>query len=71
MPDIEEDLAALARQAGELGPDEALRPSLLEFAEQVAERCARIGEHYGDCERNAGDHIRAVMLAIPAPQAGG
>ncbi|MGJ7611178.1 MULTISPECIES: hypothetical protein [unclassified Variovorax] len=57
----------MARQAGELAPGEPLRPTLLDFAEQVAGRCARIGDLYGDWDRNAGDHIRAVMHDLPAP----
>lgn len=67
----EDELVAMARRTGELGPDEPMRSTLRDFADHVAGRCARIGDHYGDCERNAGDHIRAVMLAIPAPRADG
>lgn len=55
----------MARRAGELAPGEPLRATLLYFAEQVADRCARIGDLYGDWDRNAGDHIRAVMHGFP------
>lgn len=64
--EIEDEFTAFARFAGELGPAEPMRPSLLDFAEQVVARCARIGDRYGDLECNAGDHIRAVMYGIPA-----
>lgn len=63
--DIQAEYAAMARRAGELAPDEPLRPTLLEFAELVVGMCAEIGQHYGDWERNAGDHIRAVMYDVP------
>lgn len=63
--EIENELAEMARCAGELGASEPLRPSLLEFAEKVVARCARIGDRYGDWDCNAGDHIRAVMYGIP------
>lgn len=62
---IEDELLAMARRVGELGPDEPMRPTLREFADQVAGRCARIGDLYGDWDRNAGDHIRAVMHEMP------
>jgi len=62
---IEDELQAMARGTGELGPDEPMRPTLRDFADRVAGRCARIGDLYGDCDRNAGDHIRAVMHEIP------
>ncbi len=55
----------MARKAGELAADEPLRPSLLEFAELVVAKCAAIGQFYGDWDRNAGDHIRAVMYDVP------
>ena len=55
----------MARRAGELAPDEPLRPPLLEFAELVVGMCAAIGQHYGDWDRNAGDHIRATFCALP------
>ncbi|MGJ7575116.1 hypothetical protein ACSFBX_31670 [Variovorax sp. RB2P76] len=55
----------MARRAGELAPGEPLRPTLLDFAEQVAGRCARIGDLYADWDRYAGDHICAVMHQIP------
>ncbi|RST52071.1 hypothetical protein [Variovorax sp. DXTD-1] len=64
-PSIEEELAEVARRVGELRSDEPMRPSLREFADQVAGRCARIGDLYGDWDRNAGDHIRAVMHEMP------
>ncbi|MET3498141.1 hypothetical protein ABIC90_005214 [Variovorax boronicumulans] len=54
----------MARQTGELGLQDAMRPSLRDFADRVAGRCARIGDLYGDWDRNAGDHIRAVMHEI-------
>ena len=63
---IEDELEAMARRAGELGADESMRPTLRDFADQVAGRCARIGDLYGDWDRNAGDHIRAVMHEIPS-----
>jgi len=63
---IEEELAQMARRTGELGPDEPMRPTLRDFADHVAGRCARIGDLYGDWDRNAGDHIRAVMHDVPA-----
>lgn len=56
----------MARRVGELGPTEPMRPTLRDFADQVAGRCASIGDLYGDWDRNAGDHIRAVMHEIPA-----
>lgn len=62
---IEDELLAMARRVGELGPDEPMRPTLREFADHVAGRCARIGDLYGDWDRNAGDHIRAVMHEMP------
>lgn len=64
---IEDELQAMARSVGELGPDEPMRPTLRDFANRVAGRCARIGDLYGDWDRNAGDHIRAVMHEIPDP----
>jgi hypothetical protein len=63
--DAEDEIAEMARQAGELASGEPLRPTLLAFAELVVARCARIGDHYGDWDRNAGDHIRAVMHVVP------
>jgi len=63
---IEEELAQMARRTGELGQDEPMRPTLRDFADHVAGRCARIGDLYGDWDRNAGDHIRAVMHDVPA-----
>lgn len=62
---IEEELAEMARQTGELGPQEPMRPTLRDFADRVSGRCARIGDLYGDWDRNAGDHIRAVMHQMP------
>ena len=62
---IEEELAEMARQTGELGPQEPMRPTLRDFADRVAGRCALIGDLYGDWDRNAGDHIRAVMHQMP------
>lgn len=62
---IEDELLEMARRVGELGPGEPMRPSLREFADCVAGRCARIGDLYGDWDRNAGDHIRAVMHEMP------
>lgn len=38
----------MARQTGELGPDEPMRPTLRDFADHVAGRCARIGDLYLD-----------------------
>lgn len=64
--DIEEELVAMARRAGELGPEEPMRPTLRDFVDQVAGYCARIGDPYGDWDRNAGDHIRAVIHDCPA-----
>ncbi|MET3177843.1 UNVERIFIED_ORG: hypothetical protein ABIC43_000982 [Variovorax guangxiensis] len=63
--EIEVELVEMARKAGELGPDDPMRPTLRDFADQVAGRCARIGDLYGDWDRNAGDHIRAVMHELP------
>jgi hypothetical protein len=62
---IDDELLEMARRVGELGPDEPMRPSLRDFADHVAGRCARIGDLYGDWDRNAGDHIRAVMHEVP------
>lgn len=62
---IEDELQAMARSVGELRPDEPMRPTLRDFADRVAGRCARIGDLYGDWDRNAGDHIRAVMHELP------
>jgi len=62
---IEDELVAMARQTGELGPEEPMRPTLRDFADHVAGRCARIGDLYGDWDHNAGDHIRAVMHQVP------
>lgn len=62
---IEDELLEMARRVGELGPDEPMRTSLRDFADHVAGRCARIGDLYGDWDRNAGDHIRAVMHEVP------
>jgi len=62
---IEEELVEMARQTGELGPQESMRPTLRAFADRVSGRCALIGDHYGDWDRNAGDHIRAVMHEVP------
>lgn len=61
----------MAQRSGELGPGQPMRPTLRDFADQVAGRCARIGDLYGDWDRNAGDHIRAVMHDLPGlmPQA--
>ncbi len=64
MP-IEDELVLIARTTGELGPDEPMRPTLRDFADHVAGRCARIGDLYGDWDHNAGDHIRAVMHQVP------
>lgn len=64
-PPIEEELAEMARRAGELAAGEPLRPTLLLFADMVSGRCAQIGDQYGDWDRNAGDHIRAVMHGFP------
>ena len=63
---IENELVEMARQTGELGPQEPMRPTLRDFADRVAGRCAHIGDLYGDWDRNAGDHIRAVMHQLPA-----
>ena len=69
MPDpeipIEDELILMARRTGELGPDDPMRPTLRDFVDHVAGRCARIGDLYGDWDRNAGDHIRAVMHGVP------
>lgn len=67
-PDIplEDESVLMGRRTSELGPDERMRPTLRDFANQLAGRCARIGDRYGDFDRNAGDHIRAVMHVIPA-----
>lgn len=62
---IEDELVEMARRVGELGPDEPMRPTLRDFADHVAGRCARIGDLYGDWDRNAGDHIRGVMHQMP------
>ena len=62
---IDDELLEMARRVAELGPDEPMRPSLRDFADHVAGRCARIGDLYGDWDRNAGDHIRAVMHEVP------
>lgn len=74
-PPIEEELAEMARRAGELAEGEPLRPTLLAFADMVSGKCARIGDQYGDWDRNAGDHIRAVMhgfsALLPKPRTGG
>ncbi|SOD27686.1 hypothetical protein SAMN05518800_3251 [Variovorax sp. YR752] len=69
--EIEAELVDMARRAGELGPADLMRPTLRDFADQVAGRCARIGDLYGDWDRNAGDHIRAVLYSTPStpPQA--
>lgn len=64
-PPIEEELTEMARRAGELTEGELLRPTLLAFADLVSGRCASIGDSYGDWDRNAGDHIRAVMHGFP------
>ena len=63
--EIEVELVEMARRVGELGPDDPMRPTLRDFADEVAGRCARIGDLYGDWDRNAGDHIRAVMHELP------
>jgi len=63
--EIEVELVEMARRVGELGPDELMRPTLRDVADEVAGRCARIGDLYGDWDRNAGDHIRAVMHELP------
>lgn len=62
MPDSQ---FQMARRVGELAPDEPMRPTLRDFADHVAGRCARIGDLYGDWDRNAGDHIRALMHQMP------
>ena len=62
---IDDELIEMARRSGELGHEESMRPTLRDFADQVAGRCARIGDLYGDWDRNAGDHIRAVMHQMP------
>lgn len=62
---IQAEYEAMARRAGELAPEEPLRPTLLEFAELVVAKCAEIGQLYGDWDRNAGDHIRAIMYDVP------
>ena len=63
--EIEVELVEMARKVGELGPHDPMRPTRRDFADEVAGRCARIGDLYGDWDRNAGDHIRAVMHALP------
>lgn len=63
--EIEVELVEMARRVGELGPSDPMRPTLRDFADEVAGRCARIGDLYGDWDRNAGDHIRAVMHELP------
>lgn len=66
-PPIEERTRRDGAEGWRARPDEPLRPSLREFADQVAGRCARIGDLYGDWDRKAGDHIRAVMHEMPEP----
>jgi len=63
--EIEVELVEMARKVGELGPHDPMRPTRRDFADEVAGRCARIGDLYGDWDRNAGDHIRAVMRELP------
>ena len=63
--DVEAELVEMARQTGELGPQEPMRPTLRDFADRVADRCASIGDLYGDWDANAGDHIRSVMHQVP------
>ena len=62
---IRDEFAKMARTVGELGSEDPMRDSLVEFAELVTAKCARIGDLYGDWDRNAGDHIRAVMYELP------
>ena len=62
---IRDEFAQMARTVGELGSEDPMRDSLVEFAELVTAKCARIGDLYGDWDRNAGDHIRAVMYELP------
>ncbi len=68
--DIQAEYAAMARRAGELAPDEPLRPTLLEFAELVVGMCAEIGQHYGDWDRqrwrsHPGRHVRRAWPSPP------
>ncbi|WP_418131530.1 hypothetical protein [Variovorax sp. 278MFTsu5.1] len=62
---MRDEFEQMARSVGELEPNEPIRESLVEFAELVTARCARIGDQYGDWDRNAGDHIRAELYDLP------
>lgn len=55
------DIEAIARQHGLLAAGAPLSPELQAFTADIVERCAVIGEQYGDADCNAGDHIRAEL----------
>jgi hypothetical protein len=53
----------LAVQAGLARPGDKLDQNLIDFASALVDRCAIIGDGYGDGEAggNAGEHIRAEL----------
>ncbi len=50
-------------QAGLVRPGDKLDQNLIHFASALVDRCASIGDGYGDGEAggNAGEHIRAEL----------
>ncbi|MDN4590255.1 hypothetical protein DBA29_17330 [Xenophilus aerolatus] len=54
----------LAVQTGLVRPGDKLDQNLIDFAAALVDRCARVGDRYGDGEAggNAGEHIRAEYL---------
>ena len=62
LQSVDEELTAIAVEAGLLQPGEAPSGELLAYGYEVIAACARIGDRYGDADRNPGDHIRAVFF---------
>lgn len=54
----------LAAKHGLIRAGDALDQNMVDFAAELVNRCARIGDSYGDGEAggNAGEHIRAELL---------
>lgn len=65
LQSVDEELAAIAVAAGLLEPGEEPSGAMLAYGYEVIAACARIGDQYGDIDRNPGDHIRAVFFPHP------
>jgi hypothetical protein len=62
---VDEDLAAIAVEAGLLPLGEPITGQMLAYGYEVIAACARIGDRHGDDGNNAGDHIRSVFFPHP------